>query len=119
MVNWLRARLRQWLGVYRNFEQICKNVEDINILKARITSLQDIYAEQEKCMKLLEERNRLAWERIVAIEQQHSEISSKQNELRAILAEVRQLRELLTDPKRTPVVAKTTHQFRALMEQEI
>jgi len=98
MVNWLRARLRQWLGVYRNFEQICKNVEDINILK---------------------ERDRLAWERIVAIEQQHSEISSKQNELRAIMAEVRQLRELLTDPKRTPVVAKTTHQFRALMEQEI
>jgi len=97
-MNWLRSRLRQWLGIYRNFEQICKNVEDINILK---------------------ERNRVAWDRIVSIEQQHSEISSKQNELKAILAEVRQLRELLADPKRTPIVTKTTHQFRALMEQEI
>jgi uncharacterized coiled-coil protein SlyX len=120
-------------------------------LEERITSLQDIYVEQEKCMKLLEERDRLAWERIVALEQQHSGLGKRQesweidivgrlqklnerleilegdrslqwkkhNEITAIMVEIRQLRELLTDPKRTPVVTKTTHQFRALMEQEI
>ena len=97
-MNWLRARLRKWLGIVP-LELHCGKVFPR--------------------VDLLEERDRLAWERIVAIEQQHSEISSKQNELKAILAEVRQLRELLTDPKRVPVVAKTTHQFRALMEQEI
>ncbi len=66
----------------------------------------------------LAERNRLAWERIVAIEQQHSDISKKQAHLDAVLIEVRQLRELLQDTKRTPVIAKTFHQYRALMEQD-
>jgi anion-transporting ArsA/GET3 family ATPase len=103
-MNWLRSRLRKWLGI-----------EDLAKLSAGM--LGDIVPKQS--ILQLEERNRLAWDRIVALEQQHSEISSKQNELKAIMAEVRQLRELLTDPKRVPVVTKTTHQFRALMEQEI
>jgi hypothetical protein len=97
-MSWLRARLRQWLGINRNFNQIVTDCGRID---------------------QLEERNRLAWERIVAIEQLHSEISKKRAHLDAVLIEVRQLRELLQDPKRTPVIAKTFHQYRALMEQEI
>jgi predicted nuclease with TOPRIM domain len=69
-------------------------------------------------IKLLEERNRLAWERIVALEQLHGDLVKKQNELNAIVLEVRQLREMLNDPKNKVIVAKTTHQFRALMEHD-
>ncbi len=86
----IRNWLRQWLGVYQS---VGKTV-------------------------LLEERVNLAWERIVAIEVEHSALSKKQAELSAIRQEVRELREMLADPKRQPIVARTTHQFRALMEQE-
>jgi hypothetical protein len=74
--------------------------------------------EEHKLVELLQERNRLAWERINAIEVEHSALSKKQAELAAILQEVRQLREMLADPKRQPIATRTTHQFRALMEQE-
>ncbi len=76
------------------------------------------YIQDQERLKLIEERSTLAWERIVAIETEHSSLSKKQAELSAILQEVRQLREMLADPKRQPIVARTTHQFRALMEQE-
>lgn len=93
----------------------------IRVLVSRWLSLPN-FTESLTCayerIKQLEERNRLAWERIVAIEQLHSEISKKQAHLDAVLIEVRQLRELLQDPKRTPVIAKTFHQYRALMEQD-
>lgn len=89
----IRDWLRQWLGVDHGFDV------------------------QKKCA-FLEERLVLAWERIVAMEVEHSALSKKQAELAAILQEVRQLREMLADPKRQPIVARTTHQFRALMEQE-
>ena len=101
-MSWLRSRLRQWLGITDFLKGAANDGKDFDLR-----------------MNTLAHQGQLAWDRIVALEQQHSEISSKQNELRAIMAEVRQLRELLTDPKRVPVVTKTTHQFRALMEQEI
>jgi hypothetical protein len=69
-------------------------------------------------LKTLDGHLALAWERIVAIEVEHSALSKKQAELNAILQEVRQLREMLADPKRQPIATRTTHQFRALMEQE-
>jgi anion-transporting ArsA/GET3 family ATPase len=112
-MNWLRARLRQWLGIDESLKPAFDQIGDLQ--RSKWQRMEDA----EFKIGQLEERSKLAWERIVAIEQLHGEISSKQNELKAILTEVRQLRELLTDPKRVPVVAKTTHQFRALMEQEI
>jgi len=100
-MNWLRARMRQWLGIDQGFVALFEKVEN-----------------SVSRLALLEERNRLTWERIVAFEQLHSEISKKQAHLDAVLIEVRQLRELLQDPRRTPVIAKTFHQYRALMEQD-
>ncbi len=97
----IRNRLRQWLGI-----------TDVAI-DWRLS-----LGEEHKLVELLQERNRLAWERIMAMEVEHSALSKKQAELSAILQEVRQLREMLADPKRQPIVARTTHQFRALMEQE-
>jgi len=86
----IRERLRQWLGIAKHSEYI----------------------------KTLQDRERLAWERIVAFEQQHSEISKKQAHLDAVLLEVRQLREMLADPKRQPIATRTASQFRRLMETE-
>jgi hypothetical protein len=74
--------------------------------------------EEHKLVELLQERNRLAWERINAIEVEHSALSKKQAELSAILQEVRQLREMLADPKRQPITTRTASQYRTLMEQE-
>ncbi len=104
----IRNWLRNWLGITSlqagtraSLEAVDRNTDSTN-----------------GHVKLLEERSTLAWERIVAMEVEHSALSKKQAELAAILQEVRQLREMLADPKRQPIVARTTHQFRALMEQE-
>ena len=39
-------------------------------------------------------------------------------EANALLTEVRQLREMVSDPKRIPIKTRNGTQFRALMEQE-
>jgi hypothetical protein len=111
-MNWLRSRLRKWLEKDLPAASIWNRLVAFeNDAALRLVNLDDR-------ANFLKERNRLAWDRIVAIEQLHSEISKKQAHLDAVLIEVRQLRELLQDPKRTPVIAKTFHQYRALMEQD-
>jgi hypothetical protein len=93
-MNWLRARLRQWLGIDPYLTTCVSNIH------------------------LVEERVSLAWERIVAMEVEHSALSKKQAEVNTLLQEVRQLREMLADPKRQPIPTRTTHQFRTLMESD-
>ena len=74
-MNWLRDRLRAWLG---------------------ITALENLrpYGDELK------------------------ETRKLQAELRAMLQEVKEVREMLHDPKRIPIKTRTTQQYRALMEVE-
>ncbi len=57
--------------------------------------------------------------RIAALEQFRADDVKRSNELSAALQEMRQLRELVTDPKKIPVQTRNSRQFRALVEQEI
>jgi hypothetical protein len=104
----IRDWLRHWLGFSDLWN---RQIAFENHAAPRIDAL-------AQADQLRAERLTLAWERIVAMEVEHSALSKKQAELAAILQEVRQLREMLADPKRQPIATRTTHQFRALMEQE-
>ena len=71
-------------------------------------------------------RNRLrAWLGINALEFRVRELEElrhdavkKSNDLSTALAEMRQLREMVVDPKTIPVQTRNSRQFRALVEQE-
>jgi len=57
-------------------------------------------------------------QRISALEQLRQDSINKSNALNAALQEMRQLREMVVDPKKIPVQTRNSRQFRALVEQE-
>ena len=115
----IRNWLCRWLGIEEGQKLTAKAITDLTAVCATLSArvLQN-WDDLDNRATFNKERTTMAWDRIVAMEVEHSALSKKQAELSAILQEVRQLREMLADPKRQPIVARTTHQFRALMEQE-
>ncbi len=98
-MNWLRNRLRAWLG---------------------IESQGDIIYEQEKCLKIATERANMALTRIGELEKQpnFADISRKQFEIDAAIRELKEVRDQILDPKRVPIKTTRVGQYRQLMEQE-
>ena len=50
--------------------------------------------------------------------QMASQVLEAQGKVNTALRQVNEAKEMLTDPKRTPIIAKTTRQFRQLMGDE-
>ncbi len=57
--------------------------------------------------------------RISEQQQLTTELNKLHGELNAALQEMRQLRELVQDPKKIPVQTRNSRQFRALVEQDL
>ena len=57
--------------------------------------------------------------RIAMLEELRQDAVNKSNALSAALAEMRQLREMVADPKKIPVQTRNSRQFRAMVETEL
>ena len=69
-------------------------------------------------INLAKERADLALRQIHDIELLIAEVNKKSNDLSAALQEMRELREMVADPKKIPIPTRNSRQFRALVEQE-
>ncbi len=95
--NWLRA----WLGIIA--------VEQ----EHRCDLIKQDEAQRETWGRIENESKRLADQ-----EKLTTEMLKLKGEMNAALQEVRQLREMVVDPKTIPVQTRNSRQFRALVEQE-
>lgn len=123
----IRERLRGWLGITARDTRIRELGDRLELAWQRIVALEQ--GQHEKRICTLEQRSdpklelvegRLAGLDIIttAHASELTELMAFKSELHAAFQEIRQLREMLQDPKRTPIMAKTSHQFRTLMEVE-
>ncbi len=94
-MNWLRNRLRAWLG--------------IPAIELRLHSLPgDVIVLQRKVADLENPPNQPTW----------ADISRKQFEIENALREFKEVRDQMLDPKRVPIRTRNGSQMRQLMEQE-
>jgi len=121
-MNWLRNRLRTWLGIEAMADLLTLRDSDVN---AALSSHGDMIYEQERCLgehskiihpladEFIEYRRR--------VDSQATDIMGilkLRGELQAALQQVKEVREQILDPKRVPIRTTRSAQFRALMEQE-
>ncbi len=132
-MNWLRNRLRAWLGVTDPTDMVPFAQSLVNLekhLNGIVAVLENIKARKfETRINTLESRTDPALELVYGridgldiITQAHAEeladIRKLKGELQGILQEVREVRETINDPKRVPIRTRNGSQMRQLMEQE-